>query len=636
MTSALTEALSGLRPVQNEAVSWQDGAALILAGPGAGKTRVLTTRIARMLDASRDKKFKILALTFTTKAAKEMRDRVEALVPELIDRADIMTFHSFCAQVLQQHGSHIGIKSNFGIYDQEADRKALLVDALRRAKLAGEPVEVRHADLLKTTIDKLRQGLVTPERTAARFTNATFGEHVARVYKIYETALKAENALDFDGLILEASRLVYKTPVVADRLRRIYPYWMIDEFQDTTPAQYRFLGYLADGKQSNVVAVGDDDQIIYQWAGASYQQIVAFRKDYSPTLIELIENHRCPAEVVAAANRLVRHNAQRTADKQLTRAAKAQRGTVIGERVFVDDAAECSGIASEIAGLGETAWGEVAILGRYKWQLDAMLAELRRQGVKATILQRRDRFLSPYLNWLQAAVDQVTRPSDKRMFRLLVVTAERIAPTGIDADLLRGEAEALGLSAAEHWAGKMRSSGVIAAAELGHIVEDLARARVHWRPVVRRAVEFLKQAATVDGRLSDDVVEDLAAWDSCLRDVRGQKGDEPSLEDIIHGLALRSKEPPRQGGTVTLMTIHGAKGLEFDRVYVVGLAESVLPSWHSQQAGDQSPEMEEERRNCFVAITRTKDVLVLSHAERYRGRACAASRFLAELSEPGQ
>lgn len=630
MTQALDDITASLSPTQSEAVNWQDGAALVLAGPGSGKTRVLTARIARLLEQSRGKRFRVLALTFTTKAAREMRERVEALVPDLAERADVMTFHSFCAQILQQHGSHIGVKSDFGIYDQLADRKALLADALRASASHGAAVGARDIGLLET-IEKFRQQLIIPERTAQRFKDAARGAHVALVYKIYEDALKAANVLDFDGLILEASRLVYKTPVIADRLRRTYPFWMIDEFQDTTPAQYRFLSYLAGASHKNVFAVGDDDQIIYQWAGASYRQIVQFRNDYKPVLMQLIENHRCPRDVVAAANRLVHHNLERTDNKTPITAAKTDASPTITLKVFADDAAERSGVADDILANGAASWGQTVVLARNKMLLEGMLVELRARQVTASIAQRRDRFQSPHMVWLQAAIDQVVRPADKQVFRQMFAAAEQLVVTGLDGDLLMAEANALGIGPTELWARRARESTDVVVQELGATVQSLGESRRGWRPVVRRLTNLFETWATRDGVVSDDVAEDLAAWEQCLRDLRGEKGAEPELSDVIQGLALRSKEPPRAPGTVTLMTIHGAKGLEFDRVYVIGLAESILPSWQSQNSGDTSVAMEEERRSCFVAVTRTREMLSLSYAQRYRGRQSEPSRFIAEM-----
>ena len=286
MSSAFQTALERLSPTQRQAVDWGEGPALVLAGPGVGKTTVLTARIARLLESSKNRNFRILALTFTTKAGDEMRSRVEELVPGLKERTVVGTFHSFCAQMLRQHGSHLDIRPDFGVYDQNSDREELLKDALREAAGKGDPVSADDVRWLEA-IDQLRSSLVGPQKAAGRFQNPRTGAHVARVYAIYENALQARNIMDFNGMILNASRLAHKVPAVAARIQQSYPYWMIDEFQDTSPAQYRFVRFLAGDQFRNVFAVADDDQIIYQWAGASYKQIAAFAKTFNHSSFRL-------------------------------------------------------------------------------------------------------------------------------------------------------------------------------------------------------------------------------------------------------------------------------------------------------------------------------------------------------------
>jgi DNA helicase-2/ATP-dependent DNA helicase PcrA len=209
MSVELEAAFGRLSPTQREAAEWGEGSALVLAGPGVGKTTVLTVRIARILDASRNRNFRVLALTFTTKAGDEMRTRVEALVPGLAERTVIGTFHSFCAQILRQHGSHLGIKPDFGVYDQDQDREELLKDALREAAAKGVPVSSDDVRWLKA-IDQLRSSLVSPAKAAARFQNPKAGEQAAKVYSIYEEALRQRNIMDFNGMILDACRLAHQ------------------------------------------------------------------------------------------------------------------------------------------------------------------------------------------------------------------------------------------------------------------------------------------------------------------------------------------------------------------------------------------------------------------------------------------
>ncbi len=627
MSDECEEALYGLSQIQEKAAGWDDGSALVLAGPGAGKTRVLTKRVARLLQGSPDLHFKVLVLTFTTKAAAEMRERVDTYVPGVAEnRTFIGTFHAFCTQTLRQHGSHVNVFPDFGIYDQKREREALLGDALRAAIEAGREFSMEDIAWLNG-IDEMKARLVVPEKVGEKIRNP----HMPQVYQLYEEALKAENALDFNGLILETCRLLAKVPAVAKRIRHTYPYWMIDEFQDTSPAQYRLLRYMTGGEFKKLFVVADDDQIIYQWAGASYRQIERFREEFQPELIQLVENHRCPAEVVEIANQLVAYNTQRTPDKKETVATREASFEAISFHSFESDIEEREFVAYQILAAGEDVWKEIAVIGRTRSLLEPVLDCLRKKGVTAVLAQRRDNFISPQFVWLQACLDQALRPTNRRVLAVLVNSGNRIADLDFEPPVLIAEAEVSGLSYIEHWSVIARATGNPVAQNLGELVERLANSRSEWSQVVKDAIPLLLETEAVAEGGVGDAVDDQKAWDSCMREIRAELGVNAELSEVVQGLALRSKEPPKDPNTVSLLTVHGSKGLEFQTVYLLGLAEGVMPSWQSVKKGDASAEMEEERRNCFVAITRTEKRLILTAARKYRGWSKDYSRFLGEM-----
>ena len=635
MTPELTSALGMLSASQRMAADWDMGAMLVLAGPGVGKTTVLTTRIARILEESRDRHFRILALTFTTKAGDEMRNRVEAMVPGLVERTVIGTFHSFCAQILRQHGSHVGIRPDFAIYDQDRDRTEILADALNSAGSNGEAV-TREDSRWLPTIDQLRGRLVGPNKAAGRFRDASVGRRVSRIYSIYEQALRENNALDFNGLILDACRLAHSVPGVAARVRQSYPYWMIDEFQDTTLAQYRFVRLLAGDDFDNIFAVADDDQIIYEWAGASYKRIVAFREHYSPNLIQLVENRRCPPQVVMAANRLISHNSGRTPGKERLVPTRAGSGGVdIRQYSFQTDVEEARTIAREVSRLKPDARGRTAILGRTRKVLEPVLKTLRASGVRCSLATRREQFVSPQFVWLQNALNLSLRPTDRQSFAGLVGAGNRMAGLELDAEFITAEATPRGGSLLEYWAIEAKDD----TNEMGELLSEFAmrlvQSRASWRRVLKEALDWLPTTAIADGAEVSDVDEDKAAWQVASRSITQERGGPPELDELLQGIALRPKEPPLEPNTVRLLTIHGAKGLEFDNVWVMGIADSILPSWQSLKSGANPAELEEERRNLFVAITRTRRKLVLSYAKNYAGWQRNASRFLAETGPLG-
>ena len=632
--SALESALEKLTEIQREAVEWDKGPLLVLAGPGSGKTQVLTCRIARLLDRARDQNFRVLALTFTNKAADEMKGRVAEFVPGLEDRATIGTFHSFCGQVLRQHGVHLGINPDFAIYSADDDRRAVLEDALRRARLEGNTVSLDDVKYLGI-IDRLKSKLIEPEAAGAALSRLEDPQRVSATYQLYEDELRRINALDFNSLIFEAYRLVKTFPAIAARYRRSYPHWLVDEFQDTNSAQYRLVKALAGQGFQNIFAVADDDQIIYEWNGASYKQIQSFLTDLSAQLIQLPTNYRCPAAIVEAANRLVVYNAQRTSTKEPLIAGKTEvkypPSQHIQLRVFETDEDEAAGIATEIADHDRSTWGQTAVLARTRALLDHMHKALQEREVLSVIAQRRDDFLSAEFRWLVASLRQIARPLDRRNLAVLVDAFNRLAETAVSVEQVTTDAEATGRSYLDTW---LETAGRQGLKPVHATLLALLCTAVGDPSTVRTAVEgILGEFAKGTSRpeADSDLAEDMTAWRELSRDIAGHIGKGAPLDQFLQELQLRSKEPSPKPDTVTLMTIHGAKGKEFDFVYVIGLAEDVMPSFQSRQKGDRSPEMEEERRNCFVAITRTKECLVLSRAESYRGWSKEPSRFLVEM-----
>jgi DNA helicase-2/ATP-dependent DNA helicase PcrA len=621
----LSDAIAELTEAQAAAVNWVDGPLFVLAGPGSGKTRVLTLRVAKLLAETPEKSFRVLALTFTNKAADEMSSRVEAFIPDQQHRSTIGTFHSFCMQMLQQHGSHLGINPDFAIYSLESDRAELLSEAIRRNGLSSDD------ERFLSTIDKLKARLVQPEGCARLFRDAAIGERIEQVYKAYEEALSRANALDFGSLIAQSYRLITSFPGVAVHYRRTYAYWMFDEFQDTTDGQYRLIKALA-GDSRNIFAVADDDQIIYQWNGASYQQIQRFRADFEPAEIQLPTNYRCPPSIVAAANQLVVHNTQRTAAKQPLEAGKTTLLYPDGEHIrlmrFSSDDAEAAGIAAGIAKIDSSKWSEVAVLARTRSLLEKMHTALVGQKVSAVIAQRRDDFRSAQFLWLAAALRLASRPLDRRALDALTGSFNRWFGTDIQSDDVAASTDVSSRSLLAEWAGAIASIDNDQAKQFGVMAADLAEQPSTFRQFVDRFLETLPSETEEN---VTDIEEDRAAWAGLVRSIGQAIGRHAPLEQFLQELALRSKEPPVGPNMVTLMTIHSAKGKEFDHVYLIGLAEDVLPSFQSLKAGEHSAEMEEERRNCFVAITRAREWLCLSYADTYRGWQKRPSRFLTEM-----
>ncbi|MCJ7576399.1 MAG: ATP-dependent helicase [Dehalococcoidia bacterium] len=645
-TKEFTAAWKELSPIQRKAADWDEGPLLVLAGPGSGKTRVLTCRIAHILDSSQDENFRVLALTFTNKAADEMRNRVTNYVPGQEGRIFLGTFHSFCADVLRQHGTHLNVNPNFNIYGQDEDLQAILNDAVDEAKNKSNLVRDIHKETLPV-IQRLKSRLILPEACRDKFQDPELGEVMAIVYPAYEEQLAKRNALDFSSLILKAYQLFARFPAFAKRYQTVYPYICVDEFQDTNQAQYSLLRALTRNESKNLFIVADDDQIIYQWNGASHKRIDEFLTDYSAMVVQIPTNYRCPPEIVEMANNLIRHNFLRRPDKQPLQAARAKS---VGKTVRLlqrlsDLDAEVSEVARDIKGLHSRHLGSVAILGRSRRILERAEKALCSEGVPAVISQRKDEFESGPLVWLHSILRLTNDKQNLHYLEAICGSFAQLTQVEIDSEDIVIQARASNLGYLHQWVKYMRQKplGMLAREGVDRVAQFLSGG-TDFRAFSKSTLDWFGRLIEAQRQEEDDQTtevfaryeEERSVWGELMLDITESLGDELTLEAFLQELQIHSKESPPQPDTVILMTIHGAKGKEFEHVYLIGLVEDELPSFQSRQRGDASLEMEEERRNCFVAITRTIETLTLSYAERYRGWLKEPSRFLSEMGVLGE
>jgi DNA helicase-2/ATP-dependent DNA helicase PcrA len=635
------QAWQDLSEIQRQAAEWEQGPMLLLAGPGSGKTRVLTCRIARLLEASSGKNFRVLGLTFTNKAANEMKERLEKYVPEQQERVFLGTFHSFCADVLRQHGTHLGIRPDFSIFSLETDLLELLKEALNAEPALHEDGgngKPEPKDILGM-IHRLKANLIFPDQAQRAFRNPELGQRMAVAYGAYEEALQKHSALDFDSLILRTYQLFRDFPVFAQRIQSVYPCVCIDEFQDTNLCQYRLIQEMVAPEQKNIFAVADDDQIIYQWNGASHERIKQFVADFGPQVIQLPVNYRCPAEVVELANRLIQHNFLRTTNKRPTLAhSQPQAGeTVRLRRGYRDEEGEAQAIAVDIQEKQRTA-GSVAVLARTRRLLDVIQKALTERRIPNALLQRKDEFRSTPIVWLHSLYRLAANPRSEQYLEAVCGSFKEL--TGIETKpsdiILEAEGQTLGfmilwLQAARRADTVRHCQQILDQVGLclvsGRDFQRLSRDAMGWFEQLEKA----GHANPAGGERFAMFAEEKVVWEALFQEIVGLLGREVSLEAFLQELQMRSKEPTPAPGAVVLMTIHGAKGKEFDHVYLAGVVEDELPSFQSKRHGDNSPEMEEERRNCFVAITRARLSLTISFAENYRGWSKEPSRFLHEM-----
>ena len=640
--ATLEEAFESLNDIQKDAASWAEDALLVLAGPGSGKTRVLTTRIARLLDESPGEHFRVLALTFTNRAADEMRDRIQTIAPEAEERLFVGNFHAFSADVLRQHGQHLGLKTDFRIYSDQGDRaeiarRAIISDNGRAAGLVE-----RDATFL-SLVDRAKVKLIPSEGIATKFQNTERGEKFEAFYTAYDAELIAANALDFDSLIYEAHEVFTRFPALAARYRSAYRFWCVDEFQDTTFAQFHLLKAMARDDFRNIFAVADDDQIIYQWNGADYRRLDQFRADFDAELMQIPTNFRCPAEVVACANNLIAHNLLRTANKKpLIAARESDTGSSVIEVLkFPTDEDEAQGVAQHIADHRIGVLEQTAVLARARRLLTPISTRLAELGIQSQVIVRRDEFQSAPFNWLHSAMRLVVHKTDERVFAAFAGAFNQMFECSLSTAEITARSEADRVDLFTAWEQVVREEidipDAIKMADTAAMINRGDLDHTHFASAIISVVDqWLGDDTAGDSGMETFSVlqEDRAAWQALSGEVGRAIGVPSDLERFLQELDLRSKEPPVGPNTVPLMTIHGAKGSEFDHVYLVGLVEDVLPDFRSIKKGDRTPEFEEERRNCFVAVTRCRETLTISHAEKCSGWNKTPSRFLGEMGLP--
>ncbi len=634
--------LSSLNENQREAVLWDKGPLLVLAGPGSGKTRVLTYRIARLLEQSAGQHFRILALTFTNKAAAEMRGRVEELVPSELSRVRLTTFHSYAAELLQQHGNHLNFRPDFQILSNDADREALLdtvIGQIRKDLAYSLPSHFKAIQLLPA-VTRLLEECVPADQAEILLQQANIENAIplARVYAAYREALRKTNVLDFPSLIAEALDLLIKFPFLVKHIRKVFKHILVDEFQDTNHSQYRMLSLIAQPDPSTLFVVADDDQIIYQWNGASPKRIQALRDDFGVSELQLPENYRCPPLVIELANALIEKNLNRSAGKKPLKAFKQDESRDV-VRVFrfntVDE--EARWIAQDISQRNPEVRTNCAVLARTKKLLDLAGRKLEEAGVPVYYAARKDEFKSAPLRMLHAILRLVNSTEDKQSLARLSKAFYELEGISIELAPVLSRASADGKDLLRSWLDEVKRRDALEE-ETRWLLEtgikpllnslnyrDFADKLLKWAEACQRSLQS-------DENAFNEFEEEREVWKILLAEITKKfEGEDVSLHQLLHELDLTSKTLPKPPEAIPCFTIHASKGMEFGHVYLMGLVEDQLPSWAAVKKGDNSLEMQEERRNCFVAITRSQKSLTMTFSSQVFGWTKQPSRFLREM-----
>ncbi len=633
--------LADLNPAQRQAVLTTEGPLLVIAGAGSGKTRVLTHRVAHLLAAVGAKPNEILAITFTNKAAQEMKERVERGLGTVARAIWIMTFHSACGRILRREAERLGYRSNFTIYDQ-ADQVRLVKACLE--ELDRDPKRFVPRGI-HAQISKSKNQLVSPDEYSARVASF-YDQTVADVYQLYQRRLFASNAVDFDDMLMLTVDVLQRFPEARERWAKAFRYILVDEYQDTNHAQYVLLKLLASEHQ-NLMAVGDPDQSIYAFRGADIRNILEFERDFPATrVIPLEQNYRSTNTILAAANAVISHNRER---KEKNLWSELGEGELVHVVETEDEHAEARFVAAEIAALigGGYSATEIAVVYRTNAQSRVLEDVLVRQGIDYQVIggprfyERAEvKDVIAYLQVLDNPVDAVS------LLRIANRPRRGIGDTSLAR--LVGYADGLGISLWDATA-HAEEAGVAPASaravkgfrnameSLLATASDSTVANLVGAVLERTGyLDALEAERTIEARGRIENLEELVGvareYDSAAQ--------ERSLSGFLQEISLYSdqdalREDDDATGQVTLLTLHNAKGLEFRAVFMLGLEEGIFP--HVRSLEENS--LEEERRLCYVGMTRAKERLTLTHTMRRnlfgRSEANLPSRFLDELPSLG-
>jgi len=635
--------LATLNPAQREAVEAIEGPVLILAGPGSGKTRVITHRIAYLIKSCGVSPHNIMAVTFTNKAAREMRERLEQLLGQAVEALTLGTFHAFCARILRREGKAIGLDSSFVIYDEE-DQLSLTKQALEELNLDPKQYAPR---VLHSAIGAAKSRLIGPKDYAQRV-SSYFEEIVHRIYQRYQQLLSQGRAVDFDDLLMKTVQLFQDHPQILKRYQSKYVHILVDEFQDTNIVQYMLMKHLA-GKYRNLCVVGDPDQSIYSWRFADLRNILSFEKDYPEAKVVFLEqNYRSTKTILEVASDVISANVQRKPKKLWTENEDGSSVTVIESYNAEEEAQSVVNEIEKLTDQEQISLKDCAVMYRVNAQSRALEETFLRYGVPYRLVggtrfyQRREvKDIIAYLRLIHNPQDNVS------LVRIINVPVRGIGQRT--------------LSQLQSWA-KAHDASLFEA--LKHMSHNPA-AREAKQSLPSRIVQALAGFDTVMAELIaqsrelslsgllDEILEHTEyrkyildkedgedRWENVmeLKSVAGEYDEldsEEALAAFLEKVSLVSDidELDEKADAVTLITLHQAKGLEFPAVFIVGLEEGILPH---RKSFDDPEEMEEERRLCYVGITRAKKRLYLLRSYRRSlfggSTANPPSRFLQDIS----
>ncbi len=627
--------LQRLNPEQRAAVEAVDGPLLVLAGAGTGKTRVLTTRFAHILLQGKAFPNQVLAVTFTNKAAREMRERVSAILGQPAEGLWLGTFHALAARMLRRHAEQAGLTSNFTILDTD-DQNRLLKQVMEASRIDTKRWPVNG---LMAAIQRWKDKGLEPEAITPAEDTDYAGGRATELYAAYQDRLRALNACDFGDLLMKVVTLLRKHPDILADYHRRFRYILVDEYQDTNLVQYYWLRLLAQGHR-NICCVGDDDQSIYSWRGAEIENILRFEKDFpGARIVRLESNYRSTKPILAAAAGLIAHNTGR-----LGKTLRAGRNDAEGDKVRVvslwdsEEEARMVGERIEQARRDGFSLGEVAILVRAGFQTRSFEERLIVLGLPYRVVGGARFYERQEIRDAMAYFRVVAQPADDLAFERIVNLPKRgLGDTAMAAMHAIARADSIPLSAA---ASRALETGVIKQAKAREALRELLHGFERWRAMAGTEGHVVMAATLIDESgyaemWKQDKSPDAPGRLDNLKELVRAMGEFETLAGFLEHVSLvMENDDAAEGERVSLMTLHAAKGLEFDMVFLPGWEEGLFPSQRSLDEGGEKA-LEEERRLAYVGITRARRAAVISHAANRRiygnWTSSIPSRFLDEL-----
>ncbi|MCB9071982.1 MAG: UvrD-helicase domain-containing protein [Bdellovibrionaceae bacterium] len=613
--------LSTLNPTQQQAATHFGSPLLIIAGAGSGKTRVLTHKISHLVETGSFQPQNILAVTFTNKAAREMKDRVATLLPpHLAYSIWISTFHSLGVQILRRYALALGYKTGFSIYDDN-DQISVLKKVLKKLNINEKIITPKFC---QSRINLAKSQCLTMDQIAQQ--RSLFNKEFSHIYSHYETELKTANAFDFGDLIAKNVYLIEHHPEIREELQRQFQYILVDEYQDTNVSQYRLMRGLC-GNKNNICVVGDEDQSIYAWRGADITNILNFEKDFPGTkLIKLEQNYRSTKNILSAAYEVIKNNTQRRDKKLFTENPDGEKVKIVEVENEYDEARFVAEKITILLGAGVSP-SEIAVFYRTNAQSRVLEEQLRTKDIHYKMYggmrfydRKEIKDVASYLNLLLNPTDDVC------LKRVINVPARGLGKTSVEAIETIGIERGVSLVEAAMIAIKEKVLNSRASKKVAEFLDLLVsmRSLVETHDLYALYNEVLLQTGYLKELESDDTIEsqsrieNLQEFGNAILRFTETHRDDATLERFLSDTALMSDQDQdtQDLPSVTLMTLHISKGLEFPYVFMVGMEDGLFPS--AQSLEDTENKLEEERRLCYVGMTRAEKVLFMSYARSRR------------------